>query len=452
MQDRRAREVSLRDSSKNDRALLNTPVKLSVLDDMATTIAALGSFSTTEQAIACALQSMMDLVDASKAVAYLVSSGKLVEMRSFAHQERLDKPADSSPRSLLRLSDASGQRLKVKQIAKNALARKSTYMSEGGDYLGLVSSLAGSHNQESDPLAVVVLHRAGKGFSQREITVLLPLMHSLGIALERIRVSELLEIQMAKAVATRQQLNAYVKDLRTTWEAERARAAALNKTLEELEQTYRATVQGLAVAVEAKDEYTAGHLVRVSKYGMAITELVAPEHKDDPEFEYGFLLHDIGKLAVPDRILGKPGKLTDDEWVAMREHPSAGSRILEGIPFLAGARQIVYEHHERWDGKGYPLGLTHEEICLGARIFPLTDAFDAMTTDRPYRRALSFEQALKEIRDNSGTQFWPDAVDAFLSIPRDRLDDIHATPVETAFAKSYLEEASHLEDESEAAW
>jgi cyclic di-GMP phosphodiesterase len=145
--------------------------------------------------------------------------------------------------------------------------------------------------------------------------------------------------------------------------------------------------------------------------------LVAPEHAEDPQFEYGFLLHDVGKLKVPDEVLNKPGALTEAEWEIMRRHPGEGRSILEGVDFLGVAREIVYSHHERWDGKGYPQGLRGMEIPLGARIFPLCDAFDAMTSDRPYRKAMRVQEALARVRAGAGTQFWDEAVDAFLSIP-----------------------------------
>jgi len=120
-------------------------------------------------------------------------------------------------------------------------------------------------------------------------------------------------------------------------------------------------------------------------------------------------------------VLNKPGPLSEDEWQVMRAHPGRGRSILDGIEFLAEAQEIIYAHHERWDGKGYPRGLRETEIPLGALIFPLCDAFDAMTSERPYRPAMPYEAALAEVRAGAGTQFWSVAVDAFLSIPRDIL-------------------------------
>jgi cyclic di-GMP phosphodiesterase len=247
---------------------------------------------------------------------------------------------------------------------------------------------------------------------------------AIALAADRARIHFTLECRMAEADTVRRQLDAYAVDLRSVYLSERSRSDELARALVQLEETYEATVRGLAVAVEAKDEYTGGHLFRVCGYGMTTTAIVAPDHRDDPQFEYGFLLHDIGKLAVPDAVLAKTGTLTAEEWEHIRAHPVSGRTILERIPFLIGASEIVYCHHERWDGSGFPRGLRGEEIPLGARIFPIADAFDAMTTSRPYREAVAVTAAREEIRAGSGSQFWPDAVDAFLSIPVEDLEEI----------------------------
>jgi HD-GYP domain-containing protein (c-di-GMP phosphodiesterase class II) len=273
-------------------------------------------------------------------------------------------------------------------------------------------------------LGALVLSR-GPGdpfFVESDVELASTLAAQVALALDRARLSVALERRASEATILHRQLQAYAVDVRTTFSAEKHRAAELARALEELEQTYLATVRGLAIAVEAKDEYTAGHLVRVTRYGLAMMRLVAPELAADPQLEYGFLLHDIGKLSVPDAILGKSGPLTDEEWELMRRHPGTGARILERIPFLAEAKEFVFAHHERWDGKGYPLGLVGEEIPLPARVFPVADAFDAMTSNRPYRPAMSPDQALDELVEGSGGQFWPDAVEAFLSIPAEDLE------------------------------
>ena len=260
-------------------------------------------------------------------------------------------------------------------------------------------------------------------FSHRERSLASVVCTQLGLAVERSRFEDMLSRRLEEANLVYRQLEAYARDVRETYAAEKHRAEDLAHALSELELTYLATVRGLAVAVEAKDEYTAGHLVRVTSYGLMIMELLAPELAREPQYEYGFLLHDVGKLGVPDAVLKKPGPLDESEWELMRRHPMTGRRILEGIPFLTDAKEIVYSHHERWDGKGYPMGLRADEVVLGGRVFPIADTFDAMTSDRPYRKALPFDEAIEEIARGSGTQFWPDAVEAFLSIPRDRLEE-----------------------------
>jgi ribonuclease P protein subunit RPR2 len=243
------------------------------------------------------------------------------------------------------------------------------------------------------------------------------LRDALALAVDRQRILEALGRRGREVTALREQLDAYALDFGPTYRAERNSSQQLAIALGELERTYKATVESLAMAVEAKDECTDGHLYRVSRYGMLLTSIVSPEHAKDPQFEYGFILHDIGKLKVPDQVLNKPGPLSDEEWELMRAHPAEGRSILDGIAFLEGAREIVYCHHERWDGQGYPRGLRDEQIPVGARIFLISDAFDAMTTDRPYRAAMTAGHAREGLRSASGTQFWPDAVEAFMAIP-----------------------------------
>jgi HD-GYP domain-containing protein (c-di-GMP phosphodiesterase class II) len=202
-----------------------------------------------------------------------------------------------------------------------------------------------------------------------------------------------------------------------SWTTERRRAQALA-------DSYGITVEALATAIEAKDHTTGGHIERVRRLGLLLASEMAPREARDPQMAYGFLLHDIGKLAVPDAILRAPGRLTDDEWTLMRQHPEEGVRMLAGIPFLGRALDVVRHHHERWDGGGYPAGLRGEEIPLWARIFAVIDALDAMTAERPYRPARSYEAALEEIRLHAGTQFDPAVVEALV-----RLDPAAVTPL-----------------------
>ena len=192
----------------------------------------------------------------------------------------------------------------------------------------------------------------------------------------------------------------------------------------QLRASYEATVRALADAVEARDAYTARHAERVAAYGLEIARACGMDTGDGPDLEFGFLLHDIGKIAISDAILYKPGRLTDDERDDMRRHPVIGEEIVRGIDFLAGARQVVRSHHERWDGGGYPDGLAGERIPLPARVFAVADAFDALTSDRPYRTASSFDEARSVIARSAGSHFDPDVVRTFAELPDDRLERI----------------------------
>ena len=205
------------------------------------------------------------------------------------------------------------------------------------------------------------------------------------------------------------QLAAYAKDIRESFGRELRRAR-------ELELSYFHTVRALAAAVEAKDDYTGGHIQRVHEIGLLLAKAVAPDEADNPQLAYGFLLHDIGKLAVPDAVLKKPGPLSDAEWMLMRRHPEAGARILDAVPFLDRAVDVVLHHHERWDGRGYPAGLQQDGIPLWARIFAVADTVDAITSTRPYRRGRPLEEAVEEIVARAGTQFDPECANALAKI------------------------------------
>jgi putative nucleotidyltransferase with HDIG domain len=174
------------------------------------------------------------------------------------------------------------------------------------------------------------------------------------------------------------------------------------------------TMVRLAEAVEAREAGTAAHCRRVAEYSVAIAGQLGLSAAETREIERGALLHDIGKIGVPDAVLLKPGKLSEEEWVAMRRHAQTGYELLGQLPYLERARELVYAHHERWDGKGYPRGLRGAEIPLGARIFAVADAFDAMTSDRPYRKALPFPLAVAELQRGVGAQFDPAIVLAML--------------------------------------
>jgi response regulator RpfG family c-di-GMP phosphodiesterase len=207
--------------------------------------------------------------------------------------------------------------------------------------------------------------------------------------------------------AASDQLLAYARDLRETVQAERAQRRLL-------QQAYRQTISTLTDALEAKSKATGHHGLRVQRYAVELTEAVEPTLLDDPSLEYGFLLHDIGKIGIPEAILEKRGALEAEERRVMQQHPLIGTELLAGVPMLEGeGLQVVRSHHERWDGQGYPDGLRGEEIPPVARIFAVADTLDAMTTDRPYRKRCDWEQAVDEILRESGRQFDPNVIRAF---------------------------------------
>jgi putative nucleotidyltransferase with HDIG domain len=196
----------------------------------------------------------------------------------------------------------------------------------------------------------------------------------------------------------------------------REKTAELSRTLADLESTYSQTLWSLVAALDAREHETSDHSQRVVRYTLAIARRLGVTEADLPNVGRGALLHDIGKIGVPDAILLKPGKLTPAEWVEMRKHPQIGYDILRSIEFLGLPADVVLSHQERYDGGGYPRGLAGDAIPLAARIFAIADTFDAMTTTRPYRRGLPAEAARAEIAKHAGTQFDPRCADAFLSM------------------------------------
>ncbi len=197
----------------------------------------------------------------------------------------------------------------------------------------------------------------------------------------------------------------------------------------QLKDTYRATLESLGAALDSRDVGTESHSRRVHGYALATARAHGVPEDELADLAHGVLLHDIGKIGIPDAILLKPGPLTKDEWTIMRTHPEIGRRLIENIPFLKGAVPIVYCHHERWDGNGYPTGLREEQIPLGARIFAVVDAFDAMTFDRPYSKAISFEAAKAEIVRCAGSHFDPAVVTSFVKVPDALLQEIRQKSV-----------------------
>jgi response regulator RpfG family c-di-GMP phosphodiesterase len=206
-----------------------------------------------------------------------------------------------------------------------------------------------------------------------------------------------------------EQLLIYARDLRHLVELERGQRLLV-------QNAYRETVAALATALESKDTGTRAHSQRVQTYALELAREMEPSLASDPSAEYGFLLHDVGKIGIPDKILLKPGPLTRGERRLMETHTLLGEQVLGNVNFLQGAGlDVVRSHHERWDGGGYPDARRDEEIPLGARIFAVADTLDAMTSHRPYRRALSWKTAHDEIVAGAGRQFDPAVVDAFRS-------------------------------------
>lgn len=218
-----------------------------------------------------------------------------------------------------------------------------------------------------------------------------------------------LDRQERETAARQRQLERYAADLREVFKRERAQA-------QELRESYKATIRALSNAVEARDAYTGKHAERVTAYGSALARTCGLDIDLRPDIEFGFLLHDVGKVGIPDAILFKPGPLSREEFSLIARHPVLGSEILRDVAFLGEGTLVVRHHHERWDGSGYPAGLAGTDIPLPARVFAVADALDAITTDRPYRLAAGFAAAREEIRSKAGSQFDPDVVAAYEAI------------------------------------
>ncbi|HUF77555.1 MAG TPA: HD-GYP domain-containing protein [Thermoanaerobaculia bacterium] len=200
----------------------------------------------------------------------------------------------------------------------------------------------------------------------------------------------------------------------------RSAFARLMKTVDESfrdrERSYVEAVGAVVAAIDARDHETTGHSFRVAHYALALARALEMGPDQIRAIEWGALLHDVGKIAVPDAILRKSGRLTEEEWHVMRQHPSWGFEMLADVQFLEPALEVVYSHHERWDGGGYPRGLRQGAIPLAARVFAVVDTYDSITSDRPYRRARSHPEAVTELCRVSGTQLDPRVVEAFIRL------------------------------------
>lgn len=205
-----------------------------------------------------------------------------------------------------------------------------------------------------------------------------------------------------------------------------ARTEMLRQAVAELEHSYDVTLEALGDALDLKDSETEGHSKRVTAYTIALARAMGIKPSEIKMIARGAFLHDIGKMAIPDQILRKPGPLNAEEQAVMREHCSRGYNILRKIPFLSDASEIVYTHQEHFDGSGYPSGLRGAQIPIGARIFAVADTLDAITSDRPYRKARSFDAAREEILRCSGSQFDPSVVETFLKIPNELWNELRS--------------------------
>lgn len=213
----------------------------------------------------------------------------------------------------------------------------------------------------------------------------------------------------------------------------RALVRSLEESQHARERSYVEAVGAVVTAADARDHETSGHSFRVALYAVALAKALGIRGEALKAIEWGALLHDVGKMVVPDEVLRKAGPLTEDEWYIMKQHPTWGAEMLAEVSFLQPAAfDIIYSHHERWDGSGYPRGLAGEAIPLAARIFAVVDTYDAITSDRPYRRSRSHLVALAELQRVAGQQLDPRVVDTFLELPevelrrlRDRCKRVH---------------------------
>jgi putative nucleotidyltransferase with HDIG domain len=267
--------------------------------------------------------------------------------------------------------------------------------------------------------------------------VMVTAVHDISVAIDSMRRGaydyllkpferEQLVSTVERALSHRQALEETRNYHQSLEEMVRARTEMLRHAMEDLEHSYDVTLEALGDALDLKDSETEGHSKRVTAYAIALARAMGIPPDEIKTIARGAFLHDIGKMAIPDDILRKPGKLTPEEQLVMREHCARGYHMLRKIPFLAGAAEIVYCHQEHYDGGGYPNGLRGREIPVGARIFAVADTLDAITSDRPYRKARGFDTAREEVLRCSGTQFDPAVVEVFLKIPNELWQELRS--------------------------
>jgi putative nucleotidyltransferase with HDIG domain len=249
---------------------------------------------------------------------------------------------------------------------------------------------------------------------------------ALDYVLKPFRLAEI-TLSVQEALQRRQNLLAQTQRMQLLEETVNERTAELRKLLDRLHDASEITLEALVAALDAREHETQAHSKRVSEYTLYLAREMSVDARELDVIRRGAMLHDIGKIGIPDSILLKPGKLTDEEWVGMQKHPQIGYWILDGIEALKPASDIVLSHHEKHDGTGYPRKLSADQIPLGARIFSVADTLDVMTSDRPYRKALSYEDARSEISRFSGSQFDAEVVKYFLRVRPGVWTEIRAT-------------------------
>lgn len=249
---------------------------------------------------------------------------------------------------------------------------------------------------------------------------------------------EEVSVAVSRALERRRLIQENLEYERTLEQQVVGRTRELKQALDVLEQTYRSTLMALSTALDTREPDSYGHSRRVMMYSLKLAAAMGIEEPDLRAIEQGALLHDIGKLGIPDRLLRKAAVLAEDEWVLMRRHPEIGCRILSGIDFLQEAAQLVLQHQERYDGTGYPKGLRGKEILPGARILALADTLEAMTSNRPFQAGIPFEAARNQIAELAGNQLDPDLVATFLSLPVTAWTEIREDACKTELMKEKL--------------
>jgi response regulator RpfG family c-di-GMP phosphodiesterase len=286
--------------------------------------------------------------------------------------------------------------------------------------------------------------------SPQTVVVLVSGAQTIESAIEALRVGAFdyimkpFDLRQVEAVVKRALEHYDLRDAKRRYENQleelvEQRTAELDDALDSLGDAYRTTLKALAAALETRDHETHGHSQRVVSFSLRLGYELGLDKEQLMSLEFGSLLHDIGKIGVPDAILRKPAALDEDEWIKMRQHPLHGQQILRGIEFLEGAARVVAQHHEKWDGSGYPLGLKGEDIDLNARIFAVADAFDALTSDRVYRAAQSYEAASTELDRCVSQHFDPKIVEAFHRVPKEEWEALRRAPVLKIETKSALQ-------------